>query len=94
MGILFIGDRVALRKIVSLTLKRIKNQAFPSGLWCVEVHDCEHGRVHFVPLCARRRMRTWMCVCAGVREVIRESDADSGVTLGLPVFLLSMKGMT
>ena len=28
------------------------------------------------------------------RAVVRESDADSGVTLGLPVLLLSMKGMT
>lgn len=26
--------------------------------------------------------------------VVRETDADSGVTLGLPVFLLSMKWMT
>lgn len=39
-----------------------------------------------------------LCVCARARQsargVVRESDADSGVTLGLPVFLLSMKGMT
>lgn len=44
----------------------------------------------------------WLFACVRVRAhtharargVVRESDADSGVTLGLPVFLLSMKGMT
>ncbi len=32
--------------------------------------------------------------CERARGVVRESDADGGVTLGLLVFLLSMKGMT
>lgn len=32
--------------------------------------------------------------CERARGVVRESDAVSGVTLGLLVFLLSMKGMT
>lgn len=60
---------------------------------CVTVNMARCTLCHFV------RVRAYvlyahMRVRARARGVVRESDADSGVTLGLPVFLLSMKGMT
>lgn len=60
------------------------------------VYECEHGTADFVALCvcAYAFAHACMCACERGRGVVRESDADSRVTLGLPVFLLSMKGMT
>lgn len=52
-------------------------------------YECGHGTVHLVCECMKAHMHV-----RGARGVVRESDAVSGVTLGLLVFLLSMKGMT
>lgn len=46
---------------------------------CVSAYVCVNACTH---------------ACERAGGVVRESDADSGVTLGLLVFLLSMKGMT
>lgn len=54
--------------------------------FCVTLFSC----VCIQYVCAHE----YMCVRVRAGGVVRESDADSEVTLGLPVFLLSMKGMT
>ena len=61
---------------------------------CVCVCPCASVNASWCTLLDFERADVCSHACARARGVVRESDADSGVTLGLPVFLLSMKGMT